>query len=283
MLEASVRLTERHERIQQGNAVLHKARIIHGDTQLAQCHDHLHDALGVAVAHGRKAAVALLLLAHAVQCLGNSCRNGTLALILCQRLQCHARDIRVGYAVRLSFILRAAEETPAAVVKLAGQDAVDVLLTDAACRFGIVLAVQRDECPDGAVQSLPDGFVVVAEGLCEVVTADTSRVKAKRGQRHDDAGVLGVLLVVEDTFAVLDVLLHAGVIVLIILLRDTVAAAGKTQHGPFAADGAHLRAGRRGVNVLCRPRDGTVDRTAAHRGKGARCKRQRKCDHQQQC
>ena len=52
----------------------------------------------------------------------------------------------------------AAEEAPAAVRVLAGQDAVNVLLPDARCGFGIIPAVQGDQCPDGAVQALPDGL-----------------------------------------------------------------------------------------------------------------------------
>ena len=255
-------LIEGHEVVQHGVPALHKPGIVQGDAQLAQGHDHLHNALRVGGTPGGEAAVRALLFRHTGQRLFCGFGHGRLVLILCQGLQRHAGDVRIGYAVPGAGGLCSAEQAPAAVRELALQNAVDIHLPGGLrlslriYRHGIIPGIQGNERPDGAVEPLPDGLVVVPQGLGQVIAGHAAGVFSNSAEGHNDAAVFGVFLVVEFALAGSDIRFHGGVVVLIVFLRYGIAAPDQAQHGPFPADGAHLRAFHRLINVLRRVLDG---------------------------
>ena len=71
------------------------------------------------------------------------------------------------------------------------------------------------------------------------MSGDVCHVAARRGQREDQAGVVGRALYVE-TAAVVDVFIHVLFNGFVILAGDVASAAGETEYQPFAAESGQL-------------------------------------------
>ena len=123
-------------------------------------------------------------------------------------------------------------------------------------RHGVVPGIQGDQSPNGTVDSLPDGLVVVAQGQRQVIARHIPGIPADGGQGQDDPGIFGVLLVVEDAVPGLNIGLHGVIVALVVPLRHRIAAAGQAQHRPLSADGAHLGLGHGGADILRGVRQG---------------------------
>ena len=223
-------------------AIFYKAGIIQINAQGAQAHDNLYHAFGAAGIMAGIAAVALLGCAQVIQRPVNSRLDLGLGLIAGQSLEGHAGD--VGVALTGTALVG---QVPATVVKLPGKDLVHIHLP---CGLGlgvlvpghiIISCVQRDQRPNRAVDALPNGLVKVSQRGEQVIACHIGGIGADGGEGHDQAGIFGVLLVVEVTFVFLHIVLHRGVIIIPVFLGYVVAGTGQADDSPFAAHGSHLR------------------------------------------
>ena len=239
VVEAAVRLPEREKIIRQRVAAFHKAAVIQRNPQLTERDDDLRSGFDVRRAPGGVAALAVLGFGKPGKGLVGGGLDGFLVLIFGEGLQGHGGHVGVGIA--------GAGEVPAAVSKLVIQDLVDVEL---ACGLGfgrgvfrdvVAAGIEGDERPDGAVEALPDRFFEIAQRGQEVIARDVRRVAADGGQGEDDAGIFGVLPLVQHAGAVFDVLLDARVVIVKVIRGDRIAGTGQADDGPLAADGADLR------------------------------------------
>ena len=239
VIEAAVGLTEREKVFYKTVTVLYEAAVIQVHAQLAECDHDLRDGLDVRRSPRRKAALAVLHVGEISQCLVRCGFDRLLILIFCQRLQCHCSNIYIGIA--------GAGQAPAAVLHLVIQDFIDVELPGRLCLCGgifgnlIITGIQRNERPDGTVQTLPDGFVKIAQRREKIVARDLGRISANGSQREDDAGILRIFSFMQHAVAVFDVLFNARVIFIVIICGNGIPRTGKTDNCPFAADGADLR------------------------------------------
>ena len=239
VIEAAVRLPEREKIFRQRVAAFHKAAVVQRNPQLTERNHDLRDRLYVGRAPRCKAALAVLRFGKVGQCLVCRGLDGLLVLIFCKCLKRHCGNIHIGIA--------GAGETPAAVLHLVLDDLIDVKLARGLRLCGgifgniVIAGIQRDQCPDWAVQTLPDGLFKIAKRGQKIVARDLGRVAPDGGQREDDAGILGVFSFMQHAGAVLDVLLHARIVIFIVICGNRIAGTGKTDNCPFAADGADLR------------------------------------------
>ena len=230
---------EGQQGVHSGLAVLDKAGVGIGiDAPRGGGHDHLRDALGVDAAPGGIAAVILLDRGQlGKSALGSSCHL-RLILIIDQRLQRHSRDI----GIRLS-----AAQRPAAAGQLLAEDIVNTLLADGGVGGGIVVRIQRNQREDGAVDPLLGDPLhsLRAVGLDEIPVSHAGGIFADGGQRHDQAGILSGLhlmqraVQIDGSRLLIDGLHNAAIVILEILaVQRIVAAAGQIQNRPFTGAGA---------------------------------------------
>ena len=161
MVEAAVRLPEREKIIRQGMTVFHKAAVSKINSKLTERDHDLRNGLYVGRAPRCVAALAVLRFGKVGQSLVCRGFDRFLILIFCKCLQCHCGNVHVG--------ISGAGQTPAAVFHLAIQNFIDVELPGCLRFCGrifgniVIAGIQRDQCPNGAVQTLPDGLVEVAQ------------------------------------------------------------------------------------------------------------------------
>ena len=239
VVEAAVRLPDREKIFRQGMTVFHKAAVSKVNSKLTERDHDLRNGLYVGRSPRCKAALAVLHFGKVGQSLVRCGFDRFLILIFCKRLQCHCGNVHVGIA--------GAGETPAAVLHLILDDLIDVKLARGLCLCGgvlrnvVIAGIQRDQCPNGAVQPLPDGLFKIAQRGQKVVSRDLGRVAPDGSQRENDAGILGVFSFMQHAGAVLDVLLNARIVIFVVICGNSVTRTGKTDNCPFAADGADLR------------------------------------------
>ena len=105
---------------------------------------------------------------------------------------------------------------------------------------GIVAGVQRNQRPDGSVDSLPYHAVKIGKLFHHVIACNVRRVKAQSGVCHDDSGIFGVLAVMKlsgnSAVALPDCLLYTCLIFCDVFIRHGIACLCKTVHYPLAAD-----------------------------------------------
>ena len=161
VVEAAVRLPEREKIIRQGMTVFHKAAVSKVNSKLAERNNNLRDRFDVRRSPRRIAAFAVLHIGEIIQCLVCCALDRFLVLIFCQRLQCHCGNIHIRIAC--------VSQRPSTVFFLILDDLIDVELARGLCLCGrifgniVIAGIQRDQCPNGAVQALPDGLVEVAQ------------------------------------------------------------------------------------------------------------------------
>ena len=218
-------------------AVLHKAAIRGGiDTQGRQGHDDLGAGLAVHGTPAAKAAVIALQGGKGLQSLIHSSLHGLVGLVVGgQGLDGHSGHVRVG-------IVRA--EIPTTVGKLGIQDGLNQLLPGHITHSGIVMAIQGNERPNGAVDALGLHIGHVIQTLQQIVAAHIGDILADRGQGQDHPGVVGNFGRVQTLIGVslgLHILHH----IVIVPGGHGAAAAGQANDHPLAADGVH-RGGAQG-------------------------------------
>ena len=239
VVEAAVRLAEGEKIFCQVVAAFHETAVIQRNPQLAEGDYDLRDGFDVGRAPRCVAALAVLRFGKVGQSLVCRGFDRFLILIFCKRLQCHCGNVHVGIA--------GAGETPAAVLHLILDDLIDVKLARGLRLCGrifgnlVIAGIQRDQCPNGAVQTLPDGLFKIAQRGQKVVSRDLGRVAPDGSQGENDAGILGVFSFMQHARAVLDVLLDARIVIFIVICGNRIAGTSKTDNCPFAADGADLR------------------------------------------
>ena len=230
VLEAAAGYIEAGKGVQDGEAVLHEAAVSGGvDAQSRQRYDDLGAGLAVHGAPACKAAVAALHGRQGLQGLIHGGLDRLVGLVVGgQGLDGHGGHVRVGGL---------AGEGPAAVSELRVQDDPEQLLPGHIAHSGIVVAVQGDEGPDGAVDALLLHVGHVVQALEQVVAAHVGHVLADGRQGQDDAGVVGDLGPVQTLVGVgLGLhILHHGIIV---PSRHGAAGAGQADGHPLAAHGA---------------------------------------------
>ena len=161
--EALAGAVEGEQSVQQGAAVFHKPGVLQGDAQFAQSNHHLGAALPVGHPLGGEGAVRVLQPGQAGEALGDRLLYVCLVLVPGQGLEGHGGEVRVS---RSGF-----GQVPAAPRQLAGENVIHIHLPGGlglglgVLGHGVVPAVQGQQGPDGAVDPLPDGLVIVPQGL----------------------------------------------------------------------------------------------------------------------
>ena len=161
VIEAAVRLPEREKIFRQRVTAFHKAAVVQRNPQLTERDHDLRDGFDVGRAPRCVAALAVLRFGKVGQSLVCRGFDRFLILIFCKCLQCHCGNVHVG--------ISGAGQTPAAVFHLAIQNFIDVELPGCLRFCGgifgnlVIAGIQRDQCPNGAVQTLPDGLFKIAQ------------------------------------------------------------------------------------------------------------------------
>ena len=225
------------QRIQNRQTVLDEAAVLgRVDAQSGQCHDDLSTGFAVLGAPAAEATGSQLQLRQHIQRLVHSGLHSLVLLVVgSQRLNGHCGHVRICVV---------AAEVPAAVGKLGIQDHLNQLLTGHITGGRIVVAVQSDERPDGAVDALGLDIVHAVQTLQQVVTAHIGDILADRGQGQDHPGIVGNFGRVQTLIGVslgLHILHH----IVIVPGGHGAAAAGQADDHPLAADGVH-RGGAQG-------------------------------------
>ena len=221
------------QRVQRGLAVRGKLAVRGGVP--VQCAQHDND-LGVGLAAVTKASVGVLPAGQPGQRLVHRRFGGIAAVIVgSQRLHGHGGHVDVRIRLRVADI-------PGAAFHLDVGDLVDQRFTGHVAVGGIVVAVQRQQCPNGAAGTLLADVAHAVQALHQIIAAHAGGILADSRQRQDHTGIVGGLVAIQPVLAV-DVLLNIRHHVLVIGVRigHIAAAAGQTQHQPFAAGKVHSR------------------------------------------
>ena len=228
--EAAAGDIEAGQSIQHSRAVLHEAAVSGGvDAQSRQSHDDLGTAFAIHAAPAGEAAVIALQGGQGLQGLIHRGPHGLVGLIVgSQSLDGHSGHIRVS-------LVRT--EVPTAVGELGVQDDLDQLLTGHIAGSGIVVAVQGNEGPDGAVDALLLHVGHAVHALEQIMAAHVGHVLADSRQGQDDAGVVGDFRPVQTLIGV-GLGLHIVDHIVIVPGGHGAAAAGQADGHPLAAGGA---------------------------------------------
>ena len=188
--EAAAVHIEARERVERGHAVFHEAAVGRRvDAERRQRDDDLRAGLAVLAAPADKAAGGQLRRREDIQRLVDR-RADVLVRVIVGRERLHGHGGHVGVG-------RRAGEGPAAVFERGVEDGLHQLLARHVAGGRIVVAVKRDERPDGAVDALILDELHAVEPAEQVVPADVGDILADGGEGEDDAGVLGGARVVE--------------------------------------------------------------------------------------
>ena len=212
---------------QNSGAVLHKAAVCGGvDAQGRQGHDDLGAGFAIHGAPAAKAAVRALHGGKGLQGLIHSGLHGLIGLIVGgQGLDGHSGHIGVG-------VLGA--QVPAAVGKLGIQDGLNQLLPGHIAHGGIIVAIQGNKCPNGAVDALSLHIGHVVQALQQIVAAHIGDILADGRQGQDHPGVVGDLRPVQALIGV-SLGLHIVDHIIIVPGGHGAAAAGQADGHPLAA------------------------------------------------
>ena len=236
MIKATVRLTEREKIFRQSVTAFHKTAVIQRNPQLTECDNDLCDGFYIRGAPRGIATLAVLHFRKVGQCFiccGFYC---FLVLIFCQRLQCHRCHVRIR--------ITNAREIPTAIRHLIVQDFINIELARGLRLCGsvfrniVIARIQGDKRPDRTVQALPDCFFKIAQRCEQIVACDVRRILANGCQCEDHTGILRIFSIMQHAGAVLNVLLHARIVIFIVIVWDGVAGTGKSNDCPFTTDGA---------------------------------------------
>ncbi len=233
MAETAAGDIELPQAVHGGVAVLDEAAVGVGiDLQRRQGGDDLRGGLGGAhaIAAG-EGTVGLLHPGHGDDRLVQRGLDLVVGGVVgCQSGDGHTGDVRVGGVT---------EQGPAAVSELCVQQDLDQLLARHIACGGVVVGIQRDKGEDRAVDALLLDIGHLVEALEQVMLADLGDILADSGEGQDDTGVLGGLVGIQAAVCV-DIRLHIGQDVVIVLRGDGLTGAGQADDGPLAALRADL-------------------------------------------
>ena len=222
-----------HDRL----AVLNEAAVGVGiDAPHCGGHNDPGAAFGTLGTAGGVGAIIILDGRQAIKSFTAGFCNSSLIPIGIQSGQRHTGNIGVGGE---SFICH---QRPAAVIVLCFNDSIDTLLTDGRIRGRIVVGIQCDQRPNGAVQTLllDPGETVGAVGFHKIPITYGSSIDAQRRQCNDQAGVLSGLGFMQSTAHIdfgscgIDGL-HNAVVVIgeVGIVLGIVTSTCKAQYGPL--------------------------------------------------
>ena len=161
-----------------------------------QSHDHLCIGFG-SCAHS----------SHSLQRLINSSLNlGVAAVVRCQSLHCHGSHI-VGSLTR---------QCPTAVGKLLAENVFHQPITCnllGAISIGrnlVIMAIQSNQCPDGAIDTLLLHKVCIAETLQQIVSLNVSHIFAQSSQCENYTSIFSCQILVEAASFCIDILLNVS-------------------------------------------------------------------------